>query len=184
MSSSSRLNRARRPSRRNGATRRSPPTMPNGFWVDCAPSRPRPAMPRRSSPAASPRPTSSSATRYGSPRISGWPGISGPTSPPIGNACKRATATSAPSRRKNGQASSRRWRGGRETLNRQITVAYPPLEGEGRREPDDAKHRPESGGGGRERSRRQVRLRAPPRGGEGRGDRDDAKHRREGGGVG
>ena len=51
-------------------------TTPNGSWGGCGRSRPLPPMRRRSPPAGSPRPISSSATRCGSPKISGWRKIS------------------------------------------------------------------------------------------------------------
>ena len=82
-------------SRRSAAIRRSPATMPNGSWAACARSRRRPPMPRHCAPAASPPPTSSSATRSGLPTISGLPRILGPMSQPIGRDCSSATVSSA-----------------------------------------------------------------------------------------
>ena len=86
-------------------------TTPNGSSAGCGRSKPPPPRRRRSSPTASPRPISSSASRCGLPKTSGYPRISGPTSPPTGNACRRATVTRGPSPRKRSPASSRRSRG-------------------------------------------------------------------------
>ena len=99
---------------KSGAIRRSRPITPNGFWGGCGRSRPPPPAPRRWSPAASPRPISSSAMRCGLPETSGWPKISGPMSPPTGSACSNATATSGPLPRRNSPANSKRSPGGCE----------------------------------------------------------------------
>ena len=103
---------------RSGAIRRSRPITPNGSWGGCGPSKPRRRIRRRWSPAASPRPTSSSATRCGWPRPSDSPRISGPTSPPTGSACSNATASSGRWRPKSAPASSRRSHGGCEAAAR------------------------------------------------------------------
>jgi hypothetical protein len=68
------------------------------------------AIPNGSAPAASPRPTSSTATRCGSLETLDWPRISVPMSRPTGSDCRSAMRISGRWPRNGRPASSRMWR--------------------------------------------------------------------------
>jgi len=94
--------------RKSGAIRRSQPTMRNGFSAGFGPSRPRPANAETlCAGRLSPGPTSSSATRCGSPTRSGSPRISARTPQPIGPGCNSERGISGRWRPNAGRARSR-----------------------------------------------------------------------------